>query len=203
MIKIRQLQDKDSVDVQNLWASSMRGSNCGEFQERINRFVECKLNDKSDMGNVFLSYVQSESRGKKEGIKHCTQNETNLHLKCNESNETFRSIRNFWVVEYIEHSGDNSDTEFTHQTKATIVGCIGGIVRSARDLAQIIPDGKEYVNRDEEEYPLWSKPLGVGLSTNLNDGAVELVRMAVDHNFRGKTKKFPHFKEELFLLVLI
>ena len=45
--------------------------------------------------------------------------------------------------------------------------------------------------REEEEYPLWSRPLGVGLSTADGHGAVELVRMAVHPDFRGKNRTFP------------
>ena len=59
-------------------------------------------------------------------------------------------------------------------------------MRSAEDLSKITPDGKEYVLRDQEEYPLWSKPLGIGLDPNSNHSAVELVRMAVHQDFRGK-----------------
>ena len=76
------------------------------------------------------------------------------------------------------------------EKRSIIVGCIGGFVRSAEDLAQIIPEGKEHYMREQEEYPLWSKPLGVGLSRDVEHGAVELVRMAVHPDYRGKERKF-------------
>ena len=73
---------------------------------------------------------------------------------------------------------------------SNIIGCVGAILRSPEDLSQIIPEGKDYVPREKEEYPLWNKPLGVGLSTTEGSGAIELVRMAVHPDFRGKSRKF-------------
>ena len=77
-----------------------------------------------------------------------------------------------------------------------IVGCVGGILRSAEDMTKITPVGKEYIQREYYEHPLWSKPLGIGLIPNSSHGAVELVRMAVHPDFRGKEKVFSVFKDK-------
>ena len=93
-----------------------------------------------------------------------------------------------WLVFVILDSGalDSPKPE-----ESIIVGCIGGLVRSPSDLSQVVPKGKEHYMREEEEYPLWSRPLGVGLNTTPGHGAVELVRMAVHPDFRGKNRTFP------------
>ena len=63
-------------------------------------------------------------------------------------------------------------------------------------MTKITPVGKEYIQRENFEHPLWSKPLGIGLIPNSSHGAVELVRMAVHPDFRGKEKIFSVFKDE-------
>ena len=102
MIQVRQLEKKDTLAATNLWASSMRGSNYGEWQNRINSFVESKLNDPSDMGDVYANYVDNdmtkvnESGSKSKKSKKCTKTSEQ-----GEEDKGNLSIRNFWVVEYI------------------------------------------------------------------------------------------------------
>ena len=85
---------------------------------------------------------------------------------------------------------------FLELEQPRIVGCVGGILRSAEDMTKITPVGKEYIQRENYEHPLWSKPLGIGLIPNSSHGAVELVRMAVHPDFRGKEKIFSVVKDE-------
>ena len=166
MIRVRLLELEDGPAATNLWASAMKGSNyCESMQKRIDEFVESKLNDPRDMGNVFFNYVQHNYE-RKNRVKYLFP------------------TRNFWVVEHVETSPDQE------LPTAQIVGCVGGMVRSAKDLSKITPQGKEYVPRVNFDYPLWSKPLGIGISPNHSHAGVELVRMAVHPDFRGKAKTF-------------
>eukprot|EP00392_Amoebophrya_sp_AT5.2_P006999 g7011.t1 len=64
-----------------------------------------------------------------------------------------------------------------------VVGCVGALLRDGEDMAARVPRGKEYLQREEADTtPLWGQPLGIGSSP-----AVELVRMAVREDARGKT----------------
>ena len=180
MIRVRQLEPEGGPAATNLWASAMKGSNyCESMQERIDKFVESKLNDPHDMGNVFLNYVQQQ----KKPNDYLNGEQTNYDR--NNRVEHLFPKKNFWVVEHVETSPDQES-----QT-AQIVGCVGGMVRSEKDLSKITPEGKEYVPRVNFEYPLWSKPLGIGISPNTSHAAVELVRMAVHPDYRGKERTFP------------
>ena len=53
MIQVRQLDQKDARAATELWASAMRESTYGPCKDRINSFVETKLKDPNDMGDVF------------------------------------------------------------------------------------------------------------------------------------------------------
>ena len=183
MIRVRQLEPEDGPNATNLWASAMKGSNyCEAMQKRIDEFVELKLNDPHDMGNVFLNYVQQQERPNDHENGRPTNYDKN-HIV-----EYLFPTKNFWVVEHIETSADQE-----LQT-AQIVGCVGGMVRSEKDLSKITPEGKEYVPRINFEYPLWSKPLGIGISPNSRHAGVELVRMAVHPDYRGKDRTFSVIK---------
>ena len=95
------------------------------------------------------------------------------------------------------HVIDEHESDVTSSTKilddisyaepTRIVGCVGCFVRSAEDLAQVTPSGKEYLRgRDNSKMqPLWAP---VGVAGTLGDccKAVELIRMAVHKEFRGK-----------------
>ena len=100
MIAIRQLQERDALEATNLWASSMRGSNCGDFQEKINRFVELKLNDENDMGNLFRNYVQAENGEKKGGITSCHQNQLASQTKGKDGNG--KGLRGMHASQFFE-----------------------------------------------------------------------------------------------------
>ena len=101
MINIRQLEQRDAASATNLWATSMKGSNYGEWQNRIDKFVDSKLNDPNDMGDVFSSYVNVKS-----DIHVCTTgsriaNDSFIETKTNCRNYISATAdRNFWVVEY-------------------------------------------------------------------------------------------------------
>ena len=179
MIRVRQLTPEDGPAATNLWASAMKGSNyCESMQKRIDEFVESKLNDPHDMGNVFLNYVQQQERPN----DHVNGESTNYDR--NNRMEYLIPTKNFWVIEHFETRADQK-----LQT-GQIVGCVGGMVRSEKDLSKITPEGKEYVPRVNFNYPLWSKPLGIGISPNTSHAAVELVRMAVHPDYRGKERTF-------------
>ena len=180
MIRVRQLEPEDGQAATHLWASAMKGSNYGEsLQKNIDKFVDMKLKDHNDMGNVYLNYVQMQKE-----LSNDDKVQGGINFESNLRNANILQRRNFWVVDYIELSPEK------HSKKSEIVGCIGGIVRSGNDLSKATPEGKDYIARDNFEYPLWSKPLGIGLSPNIYHGGVELVRMAVHSDFRGKEKIF-------------
>ena len=100
MINIRQLEKRDAASATNLWATSMKGSNYGEWQKRIDKFVDSKLNDPNDMGDVFSSYVNVKSDqvctiGSRITNDSVIETKTNCH-----NNISLSADRNFWVVEY-------------------------------------------------------------------------------------------------------
>ena len=106
MIRARQLEEKDALAATNLWASAMKGSNYNEsMQNRINQFVDTKLKDPSDMGDVFRNYVlQKDPSGNKEDLKHGKG--MNIETNHNAKNGNSFQTRNFWVVEYIPNPSD-------------------------------------------------------------------------------------------------
>ena len=104
MIRVRQLEPKDSLAATSLWASAMKGSNYDEaMQKRINEFVKSKSNDPNDMGDVFLNYVKHEERSNNVTSINI---EEGINLETNHNNKSREILpsRNFWVVECINDS---------------------------------------------------------------------------------------------------
>ena len=106
MIRARQLEEKDALAATNLWASAMKGSSYSEpMQSRINQFVDTKLKDLSDMGDVFRNYVlQKDSSSNDDNLKH--EKGINIETNHNAKNKNSLQTRNFWVVEYIPNPLD-------------------------------------------------------------------------------------------------
>ena len=106
MIRARQLEQKDALAATNLWASAMKGSNYSEsMQNRINQFVDTKLKDPNDMGDVFRNYVlQKYDSSNDDILKH--EKGSNFETNHAAKNENNFQTRNFWVVEYIQNSSD-------------------------------------------------------------------------------------------------
>ena len=101
MINIRQLEKRDAASATNLWATSMKGSNYGEWQKRIDKFVDSKLNDPNDMGDVFSSYVNVMCDTHVCTIGSHIANGSFIETKTNcHNNISATADRNFWVVEY-------------------------------------------------------------------------------------------------------
>ena len=101
MINIRQLEKRDAASATNLWATSMKGSNYGEWQKRIDKFVDSKLNDPDDMGDVFSSYVNVKSDTHVRTIGSRVVNDSFIETKTNcRNNISATADRNFWIVEY-------------------------------------------------------------------------------------------------------
>ena len=106
MIRARQLEEKDALAATNLWASAMKGSSYSEsMQNRINQFVDTKLNDPCDMGDVFRNYV----RQKHDPINDDTlipEKGVNFEPKNTAKHKNNLQSRNFWVVEYFQNPSD-------------------------------------------------------------------------------------------------
>ena len=101
MINIRQLEKRDAASATDLWATSMKGSNYGEWQKRIDKFVDSKLNDPNDMGDVFSSYVNVKSDTHVCTIGSHIANDSFIETKTNcRNNISATADRNFWIVEY-------------------------------------------------------------------------------------------------------
>ena len=119
MINIRQLEKRDAASATNLWATSMKGSNYGEWQKRIDKFVDSKLNDPDDMGDVFSSYVNLKSDTHMRTIGSRVVNDSFIETKTNcRNNISATTDRYFWIVEY--HSCSQPQGKFFISDPVTI-----------------------------------------------------------------------------------
>lgn len=188
MIRARQITPADNAAVREVWADAMLGHGI----EQANEFVKKRYDDPRDMGDAFANFVRPAGTSSDES-----------------------GPKNFWVVERIkippsrattkiarEGDGGNGSCSTTPTGNITtsalattvprpttgasepeVVGCVGALLRDGEDMAARVPRGKEYLQREEADTtPLWGQPLGIGSSP-----AVELVRMAVREDARGKT----------------
>ena len=101
MIQVRQLEQNDAAAATNLWSSAMREPTYAYSKERINRFVESKLKDPNDMGDVFSSYVNGRQEEEDDSKVSHTTNGSSMVSGVRDKDRENLPIRNFWVVEYI------------------------------------------------------------------------------------------------------
>ena len=106
MIRVRQLEEKDALAATNLWASAMKGSNYGEsMQNRIDQFVDTKLKDLNDMGDVYRNYVLQKDNSSNDDIL-IPESEVNFETNHTAKRKCSFQNRNFWVVEFIPQLSD-------------------------------------------------------------------------------------------------
>ncbi|CAD7935876.1 unnamed protein product [Amoebophrya sp. A120] len=165
---VRQLQERDNEVVRQIWSEAMLSHGLQQARE----FVEKRYDDPTDMGNAFASFLGER--------------------------------KNFWVAvsleEYLQDTAgtttgttsaakiDPGGRDLAHEGEK-VIGCVGGLFRDTDDLRRFCPHGKEYLKRDPgDEVPLWQEPLGIPDSarSSTSRGAVELVRMAVAPEYRGR-----------------